>query len=49
LQTVPAPGPSSAIDTEDEPADATFEIRNFLTLVVALALVGWIQRRRRDV
>ena len=49
LQTVAPPSPSSVIDTEDEPGDASFEIRNFFTLVVALALVGWIQRRRRDV
>ncbi|WP_431045997.1 hypothetical protein [Roseateles sp. L2-2] len=40
--------PSSVIDTESEPTGASFEIRNFFTLVVALALVGWVQRRRRD-
>ncbi|WP_431262260.1 hypothetical protein ACQ859_19130 [Roseateles chitinivorans] len=43
-----SPGPSSVIDTDIEPSGASFEIRNFLTLVVALALVGWVQRRRRD-
>lgn len=40
--------PAAALDADVEAAGATFEIRNFLTLVVALALVGWIQRRRRD-
>ncbi|MBO9687806.1 MAG: hypothetical protein J7598_14470 [Mitsuaria chitosanitabida] len=35
-------------DAADTESRSSFEIRNFLTLVVALALVGWIQRRRRD-
>jgi hypothetical protein len=39
--------PAPARDADADPG-TTFEIRNFLTLVVALALVGWIQRRRRD-
>jgi len=43
-----SPGSSSALDADAESTGASFEIRNFLTLVVALALVGWIQRRRRD-
>ena len=42
----PSAAPVAAADIE--PRDARFEVRNFLTLVVALALVGWIQRRRRD-
>lgn len=47
------PSTSSGVAAEDTADDtsasrSTFEIRNFLTLVVALALVGWIQRRRRD-
>ncbi len=42
------PGNPSAAPADIEPRDARFEVRNFLTLVVALALVGWIQRRRRD-
>lgn len=43
-----SPSPSSVIDTDSESTGASFEIRNFFTLVVALALVGWVQRRRRD-
>jgi len=42
----PSTAPAAPVDVE--PRDARFEVRNFLTLVVALALVGWIQRRRRD-
>lgn len=44
----PSPSPSSVIDADIEPSGASFEIRNFFTLVAALALVGWVQRRRRD-
>ena len=44
----PPASPSSVTDTDIEPSGASFEIRNFFTLVVALALVGWVQRRRRD-
>lgn len=41
---------SSALAAADtpEPAAGTPEVRSLLTLVVALALVGWIQRRRQD-
>ncbi|WP_377154839.1 hypothetical protein ACFJIX_22010 [Roseateles sp. UC29_93] len=46
--TSASPSPSSVIDADSESSGASFEIRNFLTLVVALALVGWVQRRRRD-
>lgn len=52
-RTAGTPSTSSGVVAEEVADDAsssrsTFEIRNFLTLVVALALVGWIQRRRRD-
>ncbi len=44
-----SPSPTNvAREADVDAAGASFEIRNFLTLVVALALVGWIQRRRRD-
>ncbi|MDH0866077.1 hypothetical protein [Mitsuaria sp. GD03876] len=46
--TTALPTSSAVLDADAEVAGASFEIRNFLTLVVALALVGWIQRRRRD-
>lgn len=46
---VPATSTStSVLEPEADTAGASFEVRNFLTLVVALGLVGWIQRRRRD-
>lgn len=46
----PAAAPVVSSESADEldSSRSSFEIRNFLTLVVALALVGWIQRRRRD-
>lgn len=44
----PSPLPAAPLLPDAGDAGATFEIRNFLTLVVALALVGWVQRRRRD-
>lgn len=43
------PAPKTVAPVADGPEAApTPEIRSLLVLVAALALVGWIQRRRRD-